>query len=52
MTRAIGNAAILLAGAVLMIPLLLSIGILFSGAFFIVMLRGLSPRHALPADCG
>ena len=52
MTRMIGNAAILLAGAVLMIPLLLSIGILVSGAFLVAMLRRLNPRSALPADCG
>ena len=52
MTRAIRNAAILLAGAILMIPLLLSIGILCSGGFLVLLLRKLKLRHALPADCG
>ena len=48
MTRAIGNAAILLAGAILMIPLLLSIGILFSAGFFVLLLQKTKAQTCAP----
>jgi hypothetical protein len=51
MTKIIGNGVISLAGAVLMVALLLvAAGILFGGAFLIVMLRSFNPRPALPAE--
>ncbi len=52
MTRMIGNAAILLAGVILIMAGLIAVSILFSAAFLVVMLRRLNPRHALPTDCG
>ena len=49
MLKLILNAAVLIAGSVLMIAMLLIVSILFAGAFFAVVMRRLIPENDLPA---
>jgi hypothetical protein len=47
MAKLIGNIVTLLAGSILMIGVLFAVGLLFVGAFLIVMTRRLTPGHSV-----